>query len=117
MSKRSTRPAGPITRRHQMAAFKQVKGQEIAAAVSTTIREAVAQEVDTQLKKIKNTMLDMIDRVIDCEAKQNAVLMRRVKDERDGDNRSERTEAMEIQPIIDVVQEPCHDGASSIGQD
>ena len=117
MSKKSAKPAGPITRRQQVAAIRQVKGQEIASAVAKNIREAVSQEVDLQLKKIKDTVLEMIDRVAQCEARQNAVLMRRVHDERDSGDRQERTEAVEIQSIGEVVQEPCHDGASSSGQD
>ncbi len=81
MSKKSAKPSGPITRRQQIAAIRQVKGREIAVAVSNNIRKAVKQEVDLQLKAIKDTMFDMIDRVVECEARQNAVLMRRVKDE------------------------------------
>lgn len=71
---------GPITRRQQTEALRQIKGHEIAKAVSDRIRDAVDQQVETCLKAIKDTMLNLIDRVTDIEARQNAVLMRRVKD-------------------------------------
>ncbi len=67
MSKKSAKPAGPITRRQQVAAIRQVKGQEIAEAVSTRIREAVQQEVEQQLSGIKSTMFDLLDRVVELE--------------------------------------------------
>ncbi len=117
MSKRSAKPAGPVTRRQQVAAVKQIKGMEIAEAVGEKIRAAVKDEVTEQLKTITSTMLDCIDRVVECEAKQNAVLMRRVQDEGDSSDRPERTEAVEIQPIVDVAQEPCPDGADHLGPD
>ena len=60
---------GPITRRQQVAAIRQIKGQEIATAVASNIREAVKQEVEQQLKAIKDTMFDMIDRIVDMEGR------------------------------------------------
>ncbi len=65
MSKRSAKPAGPITRRQQVAAVRQIKSDEIAAAVGKDVRHAVKQEVEVQLKVIKDTMLSLIDRVVD----------------------------------------------------
>jgi len=67
--KRKQHDPGPITRRQQVAAIRQIKGQEIATAVASNIRDAVKQEVETQLKAIKDTMLDMIDRVVDMEGR------------------------------------------------
>ena len=76
---RNREPVGPITRRQQVAAIRQVKGQEIAEAVSTKIREAVDQEVEQQLSVIKSTMLDLIDRGVDLEQQLN-VDHRRLED-------------------------------------
>lgn len=67
--KRKQHDPGPITRSQQVAAIRQIKGQEIATAVASNIREAVKQEVGTQLKAIKDTMLNMIDRVVDIEGR------------------------------------------------
>jgi len=112
---------GPITRAQQVAAMRQIKGQEIAEAVSNNIREAVKQEVETQLKSIKDTVLDMIDRVVDCEARQNAVLMQRVKDEvtdeGDGDDRPERTEALPVLQDTEVVSDERFVGQDCSGED
>jgi hypothetical protein len=58
---------GPITRRQQVAAIRQIKGNEIASAVAERIREAVKDEVDRQLKPLKDTMFDLIDRVAELE--------------------------------------------------
>ena len=69
MSKRSAkRGPRPVTRRQQIEALRQVKGQEIASRVADNIREAVKQEVETQLKTIKDTMFDLIDRVVQIES-------------------------------------------------
>lgn len=65
--KRKQHDPGPITRRQQVAAIRQLKGEEIASAVATTIREAVKQEVELQIKAIKDTMFDLIDRVVGLE--------------------------------------------------
>lgn len=107
MSKRSAKPAGPITRRQQVAAIRQVKGQEIAEAVSTKIREAVKQEVEQQLSVIKSTMLDLIDRVVDLEQ------------EREGnrDDRPKRTEAVAVQQDDEVVQGEVVEGPDRSGED
>ena len=115
--KRRPKPVGPITRRQQVAAVRQIKGQEIAAAVADSIREAVKQEVETQLRSITNPMLDLIDRVVDLEARQHAVLMKRVQDDCDSPNRQERAEGSEVQQDVEMVQRPCFDGASDLGQD
>jgi hypothetical protein len=112
---------GPITRRQQVAAIRQIKGQEIATAVASSIRKAVKQEVETQLKAIKDTMLDLIDRVLDCEARQNAVLMQRVKDEvtseGDGDDRPERAEGSEVLEVDEVVPDKGLEGEDRNGED
>ncbi len=115
--KRRPKPVGPITRRQQVAAVRQIKGQEIAAAVADSIREAVKQEVETQLRSITNPMLDLIDRVVDLEARQHAVLMKRVQDDCDSPNRQERAEGSKVQQDVEMVQRPCFDGASDLGQD
>jgi len=67
--KRQQRGLGPITRRQQLAVIRQLKGQEIAASVAKNIWEAVTETVDIQLKAIRDTMLDLIDRVVDIEAR------------------------------------------------
>lgn len=107
MSKRSTQTAGPITRRQQVAAFKAMKGQEIAEAVGEKIRSATAEEVERQLAPIVKTILESLDRIKALE----------IQDERDRDSRSEREEALSIQQDDEVVSEPCHDGASDCGAD
>lgn len=104
--RRTPTSAGPITRRQQVEAVRQLKGEEIAASVGAKIQEAVKQEVETQLKRITDTMFSLIDRVVDLEARQHAVLMKRVKDEGDSDSGSERTEAVPIQQDPQVVQGP-----------
>lgn len=67
--KRKQHDPGPITRRQQVAAIRQIKGQEIASAVASNIREAVKDEVDRQLKAVKDTVLNMIDRVVELEGR------------------------------------------------
>lgn len=84
MSKKSTKPAGPVTRRQQVEALRRLKGQEIAENVAQNIREAVKSEVETQLKTITTTMLSLIDRVMDLEAAN--------QDDCDSDDRLEREE-------------------------
>ncbi|KKN68066.1 hypothetical protein LCGC14_0455200 [marine sediment metagenome] len=115
--KRRPKPIGPITRRQQVAAVRQIKGQEIAAAVADNIREAVSQEVETRLQKVMDTILSLLDRVVDLEARQHAVLMKRVQDDCDSPNRQERAEGSEVQQDVEMVQRPCFDGASDLGQD
>ena len=95
--RRTAKPVGPVTRRQQTEALRQLKSEEIAASVAKNIREAGKQEVETQLKKVTDTMFSLIDRVLDLEARQHAVLMKRVKDDAgDSDNRPKRTEAVPI---------------------
>jgi len=106
-----------ITRRQQVAALKQLKGDEIAAAVGKQIREAVKGEVETQLKTLSDTILNLIDRVVECEAKQNAVLIQRVHDERDSDDRSERTEGPPVLKIAEVVPDESCDGEGCCSED
>lgn len=121
MSKRSAKPPGPITRRQQVAAIRQVKGQEIATAVAGTIRDAVKQEVETQLKTIKDTMFDLIDRVENyCQETEEVVnfLTKAVSDleeevymnEGDGDSGPKRTEASSVQQDNQVVSESFEQG-------
>lgn len=95
MSKKSAKVAGPITRRQQVAAVRQIKGAEIAAAVATNIREAVKQEVETQFKSIKDTMLDLIARAVDLES---------VTYEGDSHDQSERDETLMRTQEDDVVR-------------
>ncbi len=104
---RRTRVAiGPVTRRQQVAAVKQIKGMEIAEAVGEKIRAAVRDEVTEQLKTITATMFDCIDRVVECEAKQNAVLMRRVQDEGDCTVGQAGAETLEVLKIAEVAPDP-----------
>jgi hypothetical protein len=49
-------------------ALRTLKSQEIAATLADKIQEAVTQEVERQLKSIKDTMLSTIDRVCDLES-------------------------------------------------
>ena len=107
---RKPQPVGPITRRQQVAAVRQIKGQEIAAAVADNIREAVSQEVETQLQRIKDAMLSLIDRVVDLE-------QREILRDCNGADRQERAEGSEVQQDVEMVQRPCFDGASDLGQD
>ncbi len=81
------------------------------------VRHAVKQEVGTQLKVIKDTMLDLIDRVVDLEARQHAVLMKRVQDESNGDSGPERTEAAPVQQDAQVVPGPGLDGTDCGSED
>lgn len=67
-SKRQGEPQ-PITRRQQIAALRQMKAEEVAANLGDKIREAVRQEVNQQLKAVKDTVLNCIDRVMEVEAK------------------------------------------------
>lgn len=67
MSKKSAKPAGPVTRKQQVAALRTLKTQQVASAVAQNIREAVKAEVETQLKAIRDTILSLIDRVLDLE--------------------------------------------------
>lgn len=101
---------GPITRRQQVAAIRQIKGDEIAAAVSERIREAVKQEVEMQLKTVKDTMLDCLDRVVECEFKLEAADIRRAHDEGDGDDRQERTEDAPVLKVAEVVPDEGLEG-------
>lgn len=89
--KRQPKSPGPITRRQQTEALRQVKGYEIASAVSNTIRSAVQQEVETQLKVVWDAMIDLVSR-----APENT-------HESDSNNRPERTEAPAVQQDDQVV--------------
>lgn len=102
MSRRSEQRAGPITRRQQVAAVKQLKGEEIAAAVAKDIRAAVSQEVETHLGRITDTMLQLIDRVVDLEQRMETT------NDSDRADRPERTEAVTVQQNDQVVSGP-HD--------
>lgn len=140
--KRKPKPPGPITRRQQVEAVRQVKGQEIAAAVADRIRDAVKQEVKLQLKVVKDTMFMLIDRVTEVEARQSVVLMRRaqdevvegtsdgaryhedmkrnlkrVRDESNGTDRQEREEGSEVQQDSEVVQGTFESGTDCFGED
>lgn len=108
MSKRSTKEAGPVTRRQQVAAVKQLKGEEIAAAVAKDIRAAVSQEVEAQLGKITDTMFQLIDRVVNLEQRMETT------NDSDSADRSERTEAVTVQQNDEVVPGP-HDEFTDSG--
>ncbi len=111
MSKRSAKVAGPITRRQQIAGLRQMKAQEVAESVAANIRGAVKQAVDEELKKIKDTMLDLIDRVVDLETKGSdgkPMLMQEPGGtiDRNGDSGQEGTEAPEVPEDDEVVPKP-----------
>lgn len=105
MSKKSAKPAGPVTRRQQVEALRKLKGQEIAENVAQNIREAVKSEVETQLKAIKDTMLSLIDRVIDLETFQREA-HEGEEDVCDGDDRPEGEETPSVPDDDEVVQGP-----------
>ena len=119
MSKKSAKSVGPITRRQQVAAIQQVKGQEIATAVANNIRDAVKQEVETQLRSIKDTMFALIDRVIVLEAlPHDKIVLLEDKwrtDESDSVDRPERAEAIPVQQDDQVVPEKGLDGPNYRG--
>lgn len=103
MSKPSSKPAGPITRRQQVAALRKIKTQEVAEAVASMITGNVREEVDRQLTGIKDTMFDLIDRMVGLES--------------DSTDRHEGTEATLV-PVDDkVVPEPSVQGAGDSGED
>lgn len=122
--KERTRSPVAVTRRQQVAALRQVKGNEIAEAVAGEIREAVKQEVETQLKPIKSTMMDLIDRVMDLESEvlglRRACIEKVVgteEHESDSDSGSKRAEASPIQQDHEVVPESMLYGGDHSGQD
>lgn len=57
----------PITRRQQVEALRRLKADEVAANLADKIREAVRQEVEIQLKAVRDTVLNCIDRTMDLE--------------------------------------------------
>jgi hypothetical protein len=107
VSKKSTKPAGPITRRQQVESLRCLKTQEVAKAVAQNIREAVEQVVEEGLQKIKATMLDLIDRVMELEQ----------RDVCDGDDRPKREEASPVPSNGEVVPEPWSGGENRGGPD
>jgi hypothetical protein len=73
-----------------------MKADEVAERLADNIRQAVKDEVAGQLKPIKDTMLDLIDRVVDLE-----------RNSRDG---QKRAEAPGVPGLPEVVQEPVVEG-------
>jgi hypothetical protein len=69
-----------------------MKAQEVATVVADQIRDAVKQEVETQVGALKSTMLNLIDRVIDLES--------------NSPDRQKREEAPSIPQDDEVVQGP-----------
>lgn len=71
MSKRSAKPAGPVTRKQQVAALRATKGQEVAASVAVQVasqmKELVDKAVEAKFKSVLDTMTDLIDRVVALE--------------------------------------------------
>ena len=71
MSKRSAKPAGPVTRKQQVAALRTTKGQEVAASVAVQVaaqmKELVNKAVEAKFKSVLDTMTDLIDRVVGLE--------------------------------------------------
>ena len=108
---------GPITRRQQVAAIRQIKGTEIAAAVANNIRSAVEEEVTRQVLALKDTMFNLIDRVTACELRLSGAGIRRAQDEGDSDDRPERTEGTPVLEDDEVVQGSGLEGDDHCGQD
>ena len=121
ISKKSAKVAGPITRRQQVEAQRLLKAQEVAEFVAARIREAVKEEVERFLKPIKDTMLDLIDRVLELEigtaggADTTSAIVGN-GDDSDSSDRPEGEEAPPIPEHDEVVQGPCHDGDYDLGQ-
>ena len=71
MSKRSAKPAGPVTRKQQVAALRATKGQEVTASVAVQVaaqmKELVDKAVEAKFKSVLDTMTDLIDRVVGLE--------------------------------------------------
>ena len=72
MSKRSAKPAGPVTRKQQVEALRATKGQEVAASVAVQVaaqmKELVDKAVEAKFKSVLDTITDLIDRVGDLES-------------------------------------------------
>lgn len=109
MSKRSAKAAGPITRRQQVESLRRMKAQEVAASAEVTIRDAVRQVVEEELKKVKDTMLNLIDRVVDLEC----TLTDEAVDDSNGDDRQAGTEAPKVPEGDEVAPGPVAEGTDS----
>ncbi len=73
MSKKSAKPAGPVSRKQQVEALRATKTQEIAASVaaqvSSQMKTMVSEAVEAKFKAVMDTVIDLIDRVVALEAK------------------------------------------------
>jgi len=106
MSKRSARTRvepGLVTRKQQVRAVRDIKTQEVAKAVAGRIEEAVKSEVAAQLGVIKDTMLNLIDRVVELES--------------NSDDRQEGAEAVEVPEDDQVASESSLEGSGVDSQD
>ena len=86
MSKRSAKPAGPVTRKQQVAALRATKGQEVAASVAVQVasqmKELVDKAVEAKFKSVLDTMTDLIDYLeADEQFKDYLVAMKAYRDE------------------------------------
>ena len=96
-----------------MAIAGQVKTKEIAERIADNIRTAVREEVDRQLRPVKDTMLDLIDRVGILEGEEPF----EVDDESDGEDRQERAEAVAFPEPVELVPGQVLEGADGPGSD
>ncbi len=114
------RPLQELTRRQQVAALRTMKAEEVAANVAGHIRDAVKQEVETQLKSLKDTMFQLIDRVVEMEGEIDKLREHKARtwcDEGNSDSGSERAEAPPIPKDNEVVQEPGEQGSDHFSPD
>ncbi len=95
------RPLQALTRRQGVVALRTLKAQEVAENVAGSIREAVKQEVELQLGAIKDTMFDLIDRVVKLEG--------------NSPDRQRGAEASEVSSDPEVVQGPGIEGPTDSG--
>lgn len=106
MSKPSARTKVPpdyVTRKQQVRAVRDIKTQEVAKAVAERIKSAVVSEVESQLKIIKDTMLNLIDRVVELE----------LRNESNSADRQEGAEASKVSDDVDVAPEPLIEGPTA----
>lgn len=111
-SKRNGVPQ-PITRRQQVEALRKLKADEVAANLADKIREAVQDEVDRQLKAVKDTVMSTIDRVMDVE---KIIQDWTVDNEGDCDDRQERAEGSPVPEDDEVVREQVVAGEDDPGE-
>lgn len=130
MSKKSAKtmiPPDYVTRKQQVRAIRDIKTQEVAKAVAERIEGAVRSEVESQLKSIKDTMLSLIDRVVDLEmhteitcapfaeglsipTTEPIATSQDNEDEDDASDRQEGAETPQVSEDPDVARDPFLQG-------